>query len=92
MEDFTDIVYRALNNPDPPRGVRYIHLHRVKLQVLVTPGTRNCPRELGSGSFLIIGTHRVLWRLGPDLGFGSWGCLRFMGPDSISFSWHLCVF
>jgi hypothetical protein len=39
--------------------------------MLVTPGTRNCPQGLGSGSFLIIETRRVLQRLGPDLGLGA---------------------
>jgi hypothetical protein len=39
MEDFTDVVYQALDDPDPPYRVRYIHLYRVGLQGLVTPGT-----------------------------------------------------
>jgi hypothetical protein len=37
--DFIDVVYRALDGPDPPWGVWYIDLQRVGLQEPVTLGT-----------------------------------------------------
>jgi hypothetical protein len=47
MEDFTDVVYRAMDGLDPPWGVQCVLLHRFVLQGLMTPGTQKYIRELG---------------------------------------------
>jgi hypothetical protein len=90
MEDFTNEVHRALDGLDPPWGSDISTSIGSGSRGMLPPGTQRCFRELGPDNFPVTGTRHVLWRHETNLGIGSWGCLWFMGPDCISFSWLFC--
>jgi hypothetical protein len=46
--------------------------------------------DLGSRSFLVLGTRGHLWELGPDLGFGAQGELRVLGRGCLMITWPFC--
>jgi hypothetical protein len=56
MEDLIDAVYRALDAPDPPGGVRGIYLHGFGFRGLLDPRIRIYLWELRPSGLLVIGT------------------------------------
>jgi hypothetical protein len=72
LQDFTDVVHRALDGPDPPERIRRVYLYGLALQGFLAPRIREGLRVQGPRGFLFAGRYRCPQELEPD---GN------MGPD-----------
>jgi hypothetical protein len=70
MEDFTDVVHRSLDGPNPPGGVRCVYLHGFRLRELMALRIQRGPRDLGPGGLLVAGARIGFRGLGLSDGIG----------------------
>jgi hypothetical protein len=79
MEEFTDVVNRSFDGPDPPKGVYRVYIHGFRLQELLFPRIQWGPWELGPSGLLVVRARIGFWGLGhgdgigPIAKFGGWG-------------------